>query len=180
MHSMHNCPDRFYLNCSEAQVSCKVCAAGRGGPKLKYKPIKSEDEEGDLVNHPYLHRGLKELHRGLKQCKDKSKVNIQKRAKTTEKKQRENIARATIRSGALLGDGDTHLLNGKLKLETKDRGVKSSWCLSLSEYNKGLRQGIDIYGITITPPNPHGGLKKTLYIIDENLLGIILHLISST
>lgn len=166
MHSMHNCPDRFYLNCSEAQVSCKVCAAGRGGPKLKYKPIKSEDKEGDLLNHPW--------------CKDKSKVNIQKRAKTTEKKQRENIARATIRSGALLGDGDTHLLNGKLKLETKDRGVKSSWCLSLSEYNKGLRQGIDIYGITITPPNPHRGLKKTLYIIDENLLGIILHLISST
>ncbi len=163
MHSMHNCPDRFYLNCSEAQVSCKVCAAGRGGPKLKYKPIKSEDKEGDLVNHPW--------------CKDKSKVNIQKRAKTTEKKQRENIARATIRSGALLGDGDTHLLNGKLKLETKDRGVKSSWCLSLSEYNKGLRQGIDIYGITITPPNSS---PKTLYIIDENLLGIILHLISST
>jgi hypothetical protein len=167
---MHNCPDRFYLNCSEAQVSCKVCAAGRGGPKLKYKPIKSEDKEGDLLNHPW--------------CKDKSKVNIQKRAKTTEKKQRENIARATIRSGALLGDGDTHLLNGKLKLETKDRGVKSSWCLSLSEYNKGLRQGIDIYGITITPPNLPRRLKqsspKTLYIIDENLLGIILHLISST
>lgn len=170
MHSMHNCPDRFYLNCSEAQVSCKVCAAGRGGPKLKYKPIKSEDKEGDLVNHPW--------------CKDKNKVNTQKRAKDTEKKQRENIARATIRSGALLGDGDTHLLKGKLKLETKDRGVKSSWCLSLSEYNKGLRQGIDIYGITITPPNLHRGLEhsspKTLYIIDENLLGIILHLISST
>lgn len=139
MHAIYNCPNRFYVNCSEVQVGCKICAAGMGGPKLKYKPIKSEDEEGYLVNHPW--------------CKDKSRVKIQRRAKRTEEKQRENIAHATIRSGALLGDGDTHLLKGKLKLETKDRGLKSSWCLSLSEYNKGLRQGIDIYGITITPPN---------------------------
>lgn len=159
---MRNCPDRFYLNCSLAQIKCHQCSAGTGHSKLLYNPIHSNDNEGDLLTHPW--------HKNI------SKSKVQLRAKKTEQLQRRKIADATLRSGALLGDGDTKLLGGRLKLETKDRGSKSSWCLSLLEYSKGQRQGIDVFGITISPPNSP---PKTLYIIDEHLLGTILHLIDS-
>lgn len=159
---MRNCPDRYYNNCSFAQINCKHCSAGMGSKKLFYTPINSHDSLGDLLNHPWR--------------KDLEKSKIQQQAKKTEELQRRKIADSTIRSGALLGNGDSKLLNGLLRLETKNRGSKSSWCLSLSEYLKGQRQGIDIYGITISPPNSP---PKTLYIIDEHLLGTILHLINT-
>lgn len=166
MSSIKNCPARFYLNCSQAQIACKDCAAYKGKGKLLYTPIDSSDKQGDLLNHPW--------HVNI------SKLKTLRRSRLTEKRQRQQVIKSvalpTIGSGNKLGDGDTKLLNGKLLLESKDRGNKSSWCLSLAEYNKGLRQNVSVFGITIHPPN---SAPLTLYIIDDKLLSFILNLIQT-
>ena len=155
---MKNCPDEFYNQCANAQKKCRVCAAGTGGNSCK---VFYQSLTGDNPNHPYK--------------PDQQKQKRLKQAKQVEQKQLQAIAKATLCSGAVLGNGDGELLSGNLRLETKDSGVRSSWNLTLPEYEKGQRQGIDIYGITIT--HPVTGKNHTMYIMEERLVGHLLALI---
>ena len=155
---MKNCTDEFYNQCANAQKKCRVCAAGTGGNSCK---VFYQSLTGDNPNHPYK--------------PDQQKQKRLKQAKQVEQKQLQAIAKATLRSGAVLSNGDGELLSGTLRLETKDRGTRSSWNLTLLEYEKGQRQGIDIYGITIT--HPVTGKNHTMYIMEERLVGHLLALI---
>lgn len=155
---MKNCPDEFYNQCANAQKKCKVCAAGTASNSSK---VFYQSLTGDNSSHPYK--------------PDQQKQKRLRQAKQVEQKQLQTIAKATLRSGAALGNGDGELLSGSLRLETKDRGVRRSWNLTLPEYEKGQRQGIDIYGITIT--HPVTGKNITMYMIEERLAGYLLALI---
>lgn len=155
---MKNCPDEFYSQCANALKKCKVCAAGAGSNNCK---VFYQSLTGENPQHPYK--------------PDQQKQKRLKQAKQVEKKQLQGIAKATLRSGAALGNGDGELLSGTLRLETKDRGVKKSWNLTLPEYEKGQQQGIDIYGITIT--HPVTGKSLTMYMMEERIAGHLLALI---
>lgn len=142
------CPDEYYDNCANAITHCNHCvASGNKNGKLHYKPI-----EDGLPNHPY--------------SKNSSKQKRLKEAKQVEKAIIDSVARATVRSGAANGDGDCHLLNGDLRVEIKDRGEKSSWNVTFAEYEKGKRQGIDIYSISVLCPDK---VRRTMYMIEEEL-----------
>lgn len=157
---MRNCPDEYYKQCANALKKCKVCAAGSGSTSSK---VLYKSTTGELLFHPHTPNIKKQ-----KRLKE---------AKRVEDSQRIAIANSTIRSGALLGDGDTSLLRGTLRMETKDRGVRKSWNLTLEEYEKGKQQGIDIYGITIK--HPETGKQLTMYMIEERMAGLILALIKN-
>jgi len=153
---MRNCPDVFYNECANAIAKCRTCKAGEMSGrlgKLYYESLTGE--------HPVHPSQI-----------DQNKRKRLKEAQTVEKNQRRAIADATLRSGAALGDGDTSLLGGELRLETKDRGVKRSWNLTLAEWEKGQRQRIDAYGITIE--HPETGKKLTLYMMSEAMFGMFL------
>lgn len=155
---MKNCPDDYYSQCVNALKKCGVCAAGGGNSnsKLFYKSIT-----GELPDH--LHKPDTKKQKRLQQ------------AKKVESNQRRAIATSTLRSGAALGDGDTSLLEGTLRMETKDRGVRKSWNLTLQEYEKGQQQGIDVYGITIN--HPETGKPLTMYMVEERMAGLLLALV---
>jgi hypothetical protein len=53
--------------------------------------------------------------------------------------------------------------------------VRKSWNLTLQEYEKGQRQGIDVYGITIT--HPETGKPLTMFMIEERMAGLLLALV---
>lgn len=142
------CPDNYYDNCKNAITHCDHClAGGNKNGKLQYQPI-----DISLPDHPYT--------------KDSAKQKRLREAKQVEKAIIDSVARATVRSGAANGDGDCHLLNGNLRVEIKDRGSKSSWNVTFAEYEKGKRQGIDIYSISVVCPDK---VRRTMYVMEEDL-----------
>lgn len=161
------CPSDFYNKCANALSKCRECIAGFGkkGSKLWYVSRFDDDDQ----QHPWLSQER------LKRVDQKKKIVSE--SKRIERRQREQIAKATLRSGSLLGDGDAKILKGAFRLETKNRGERKSWNLTVEEYQKGRRQGVDIFGITIKEPST--GKEKTMYLIDEHLLGIILASVKS-
>lgn len=161
------CPSDFYNKCANALSKCRECKAGFGkkGSKLWYVSRFDDDDQ----EHPWY------SEERLKRVEKKKKIVSE--SKRVEQKQREQIAKATLRSGSLLGDGDAKILKGVFRLETKNRGERKSWNLTVEEYQKGKRQGVDIFGITIKEPST--GKEKTMYLIDENLLGTILATVKS-
>ena len=154
---MKNCPDEYYSQCANALSKCRVCAAGSSNSSQLFY----ESTTGWLPEHPH------------KPDSKKQKRLLQ--AKKVESNQRRAIATSTLRSGAALGDGDTSLLEGTLRMETKDRGVRKSFNLTIQEYEKGQQQGIDVYGITIT--HPETGKPLTLYMVEERMAGLLLALV---
>jgi hypothetical protein len=74
-----------------------------------------------------------------------------RRAEQTEDSIQRSIVTKTLRSGAAHGDGDLLLL-GEIRTEVKRRGTRASWNLTLKEYEKGLRQGIQVWSIEIQHP----------------------------
>ena len=133
--------------------SCRYCRAGWGSlqSKLRYSPI-----DPDLTPHP-------------EQDKDYKQSRRIKKARDWEKKEAKSIGGTpTKQSGAYRGDGDATLKinNRETQVEYKHRGVRKSFNLTLKEYEKGRRQGVEIYGIQITDET---GKKKTLYMMDEDL-----------
>lgn len=156
------CPNDFYNKCANAYSKCKDCVAGFGrkGSRLWYE----SKLEGDNIKHPWVSQER------VKRVGEKKKIISESRR--VEQKQRDEIVKATLKSGSLLGDGDAKLLKGAFRLETKNRGVRKSWNLTVEEYQKGKRQGVDIFGVTIK--EPPAGKERTLYLVDEHILGIIL------
>jgi len=161
------CPSDFYNKCANAFSKCRDCVAGYGrkGSRLWYE----SREEGDDTKHPWESQGR------VRKLEQKKKIISE--SKRVEQKQRDEIVKATLKSGSLLGDGDAKLLKGAFRLETKNRGVRKSWNLTVEEYQKGKRQGVDIFGITIKEPSTKK--EKTLYLVDEHILGIILASVQS-
>lgn len=143
------CPPNFYNNCDNQLSKCGACTAGHGSHKLYYEPIKDTE---DLQNHPLV--------------KDANRQQILRRAKSVEQSIQRDIAKGTVRSGAANGDGDIHLLKDELRVEAKDRGARKSWNLTWAEFTKGLKQGIDIYAISVECPD---GRRRTLYMMEEQL-----------
>lgn len=156
-NELNNCPTTYYRNCSNALKKCKVCRAGFGrlSGELFYLP-KLQDK--DLLDHP----STKPL-KGTKQ-------SIYRRSRQTEKNIEQSIAKATLRSGALNHDGDLLFLES-LRVEVKDRGIRSSWNLTWKEFSKGKDQHIDIYAINIECPD---GKKRVMYMLEEDLLSELL------
>jgi hypothetical protein len=129
------CPPIHYTNCSNAQRRCWECVAGFGSKDLYYEPIAS------IGNHPLSN---------WQQDKEEKRAVV-RRAKQTETHLQRSIATKTLRSGAACGDGDLLLL-GEIRQEVKRRGTRSSWNLTLKEYEKGLQQGIQVWSIEIQHP----------------------------
>lgn len=152
-----NCPEEYYFNCKNQLKKCKSCIAGHGSQQHHYDPIDSE-----LTPHPHT--------------KDRKRQHTLKRAKETEKRIEKEIARGTIRSGALNGDGDLHLLKGLIRVEAKDRGPRASWNLTWKEFDKGRRQGVDVYAISIEGPDKR---PRTLYMMEDHIFNEWLALIKS-
>lgn len=157
MSTLRNCPSEFYFNCSNRINRCKVCCAGNGPTQgqLFYAPI-----DHALLKHPYE--------------KDQKKVIRLRQAKQVEKDVAREIVRGTIRSGAALGDGDHHLLNGTIRLEVKDRGERKSWNLTWEEFQKGQKQGISTYAVSVKCPD---GKTRTMYMMDHDLFTQFLALL---
>lgn len=137
----------YYANCANKLKKCKACKAGAGFQRLFYEPV-----EPGLDNHPYQ--------------VDEKRQKVQRRAKHVEESIVRDIAKGTIRSGAVNGDGDIHLLNDQLRIEAKDRGERKSWNLTWAEFTKGLKQGIDIYAISVDCPD---GQRRTMYMMENQL-----------
>lgn len=153
---MKNCPIEFYSNCSEAMRSCRNCVAGTGSKALYYKPNE------DIGEHPMANWRAERNKRS----------RIVKNAQATERRIAESIVKGTLRSGAVLGDGD-HLLLGTIRQEVKRRGTpRSSWNVTLEEYDKGIRQGIEVFAIEIERPDTHR--RETLYCCTEELFTRLL------
>lgn len=153
---LKNCPREYYINCSHALVHCKSCSAGKGRPtmRLMYKPIN------DLGPHPYSTKG-----------KDRAKQKRQREAKNAEKVAAETIAKLTLGSGAVRGDGDFHVLES-IRVEHKDRGERNCITVTTAELKKGWAQQIQAFAITYTHPVTQR--KRTAYVIDEELMGELL------
>jgi hypothetical protein len=159
---MKNCPTEFYANCSNANVKCFSCCAGRGTPKSKlhYEPISNCES---LAVHPY--------------SVDKAKQQRLKQAKAVERKVINSLAKGTLRSGAAAGDGDALVLS-QLGCEIKDRGERSSFNLTLTEYNKGIKQGVDIFAISIIRPDTKQ--SERVYLLTEGLMTQLLAIAKTT
>jgi hypothetical protein len=159
---LRNCPAEFYNNCSNALIKCNLCGAGSGRPvsKVLYRPVNIDN----LEVHPYL-EVLKQEKRSLQKkqksspCKDVVKSKQIKEALRHERTLTDNIIKNTRRSGAEFGDGDKSILQGLIKMDDKRRFNTRSFTLSWDEYQKGLRQGLNSWSITVDenpgePANP--------------------------
>jgi hypothetical protein len=155
MNILRNCPTEYYHNCKNQLKQCKQCAAGSGprSAKVLYEAM----DPTDLNVHPYT--------------KDDAKAKRLREAKQTERAVAREIVRGTIRSGAALGDGDHHLLKGSIRQEVKDRGPRKSWNLTWAEYDKGKRQGISVYAISVVCPD---GKQRTMYMMEADLFTQLL------
>lgn len=92
-----------------------------------------------------------------------------KKARKWEKDEASSVGGTpTQQSGAYRGDGDAKLdINGRTtQIEYKDRGQRKSFNLTLKEYQKGKRQGVEVFGIRIQDED---GNYKTVYILDDKL-----------
>ena len=136
----------YYNNCANQIRLCSCCVLGSGRSKLHYSPIDKE-----LNPHPY-----EEI---LKKNKARGKAS-NRQGKDAEEKSRQALARKlvqeTVASGQVKGDGDGLLLE-EFRYEHKKR---ESISITPAEYEKGLRQQIDVWQLT----NKAG---RRMYILTE-------------
>jgi hypothetical protein len=150
INRLANCEPRFYENCKNAHVKCKLCVAGSGKQNLYYEPYTILEED-----HPATNWKDSKLE----------KQRILRRAKQTESNIARNIVQKTIRSGAANHDGDL-LIAQDVRVEVKRRGRRQSWNVTVKEYDKGLQQGIDVFAIEIERDDT--GARQTLYCCTED------------
>jgi len=143
---MLSCPDPFFNNCKNSSFKCNICRAGNGkrGSNLFYKPIIVSPE---LITHPLTN----------KQPKNYAKSQQIKSALKTEQTIVDEI-KTTLRSGAVLGDGDLTVNN--LKLDSKVRFNMESFIVSPSEYRTAIQKGYDGWVIT-------NKLKQRVVVLKE-------------
>lgn len=152
------CPKEFYNNCENAIYKCSICRAGNGRPTnpIYYSPI---------IGNNSLKKSKHPLYHKKPNTDDKKKPNkqISKYVKSGLKEERRlvnRIAKQTVRSGAVYGDGDIDILDGELKLDSKKRHKTESFTVTKAEYEKGKRQGLD--GWVITNKN-----NDSVYVLTE-------------
>lgn len=124
--------------------------AGSGKKDLFYEPYSTLDEEHPAANWKEVRYQRQKLQRQAKQTED----NI---ART--------IAKKTQRSGAANHDGDL-VIADSIRVEVKRRGTRKSWNVTCDEYDKGRRQGIDVFAIEIQRPDTN--VRETLYCCTED------------
>ena len=100
--------------------------------------------------------------------KNTSKSQRIKQARKWEKKEAHSLGQPTQQSGSVQGDGDAKRYAGdrEIRVELKDRGQRKSFNLSLEEYEKGKRQGVEAFGIKIKDDK---GTSRTVYLVDKDL-----------
>lgn len=100
--------------------------------------------------------------------KNTSKSQRIKQARKWEKKEAHSLGKPTQRSGSIQRDGDAKRYAGdrEIRIELKDRGQRKSFNLSLEEYEKGKRQGVEAFGIKIKDDK---GISQTVYLVDKDL-----------
>lgn len=149
---MEYCPDKYSNNCAYLGVMCNRCRANEWDSlfPLMYKPIRPNL---GLSTHPCF-IAIREASK-LKYSKEPpslesieaKRVSRVGRTKEVALIKSMKLAR-TVNSGATNGDGDAKLVIGPLELgvEIKTR-VKGKHCLGPTkpEWDKGLRQGVDIF-----------------------------------
>jgi hypothetical protein len=152
---LDSCPEPFYSNCRNLIRRCRQCKAGPGASRiLQYDPIE------DLGDHPAF--------------TDKAKSSQTRAGRKAENRthQRLNAAiQKTQASGAKHGDGDFHIL-GRWRGEHKVRLTSRSITLSWTEYQKGLRQGISHWFLTVQKDKAHHFVIMTEESYAE-LLGLV-------
>lgn len=163
---LRDCPDEFYNNCGNQIKRCRACAAGGGKPngKLLYAPIEESEE------HPYKYIPPR------KPIKDKKRSQIATKARRNEKQAAERlakqVAKLTVASGAVHGDGDAKhelSLDRVLRVEHKQRPPGSTYSVTNAEYQKGLRQQIDVWAISVQG-------QETMYFLRESVYAELLTL----
>jgi len=154
-----NCPPDYYQNCNNAQVKCKQCIAGGGKTDLFYVPYASLD----LPPHPA----------GNWQQVKYQRQKQQRQARKTENDIANTLAKSLVkktqRSGAANHDGDLAIATSEdrdIRIEVKRRGIRKSWNVTTDEFDKGLKQGIDVFAIEIERPDT--GERQTLFCVTED------------
>jgi hypothetical protein len=156
MRKLNNCPPEFYSNCANAQLKCRDCVAGFGKKALYYEP--------------YLN--LDRVHPSSDWQQDKQKKRkILKQSQDTESRIAKAIARKTLASGAANHDGDL-VAADDIRIEVKRRGARKSWNVTVQEYDKGLKQGIDVFAIEIERDDT--GVRETLYCCTEDFFASVV------
>lgn len=150
-----NCEPAFYQNCANAQVQCKYCVAGSGKQDLYYEPYTN------LGQHPAYNWKQDKLQ----------KQKIQRQARHTEAHIAARVAKKTIRSGAINHDGDLLFLEN-VRVEVKRRGIRKSWNVTCDEYDKGIKQGIEVFAIEIERSDT--GERITLFCCTEDFFSSLL------
>jgi hypothetical protein len=160
---MRNCPDDFYLNCSEALIECYRCVAGLGNlsQRLRYKPINAQ------IEHPYTTAPAK-----LK-VKDLNKSRQVKTALKREQAAVPELARATLASGRLRHDGDAVHLDA-LRVERKTRFKSRAVSVTSKELVKGKQQQINVFEIDLPL------CRETYYVLtQQTYIDLISYVYSS-
>jgi hypothetical protein len=165
-NSVGNCPVQFFNNCKNASVKCQYCAAfNPSRQKNLYEPINTDDSH--LEVHPYV---IQRTERN--ENKPKKDRVISRRVKQALKDEEEfckylqdfvdpnspdsdSIARCTLASGSIAGDGDIQVLEGLIQIDHKRRSTKSkTFALSDVEYQKGKNQGTNCWVIKRNADQP--------------------------
>lgn len=105
---------------------------------LHYSP---KDKDLTKETHPAYEKPIKKKINKLKSKQVKGGLK-------KEKELSQQIAKQTLRSGAILQDGDISLFDGDLKLDSKVRYNKGSFTVTKAEYEKGINQSLDGWIIT--------------------------------
>lgn len=150
---INQCPEDWFLTCKNSNLKCTNCGAANNSSKpVLYKPTHSGVCEGRKVsNHPttLVQQQLVNKNKPIKdQVKSKQVKQGFKQEKVLADSFNETI-KQSLQSGALLGDGDLHALEGLVKVDSKLRIKKQSFSVTWTEYEKGISQDINAWAITI-------------------------------
>lgn len=144
---LRHCPEAYYENCRQAQVSCRVCGAGFGGVLA---PVRYEPRDEGLSPHPYEERRQRRLQARALRRQRAMAARRHERVETMRLGRR--LARQTLASGAVGHDGDAQLLQGLLQVDYKVRSGQH-FRLRYEEYESGLRQGTNVWHLTLRRPD---------------------------
>jgi hypothetical protein len=153
---MNDCPEPYKSNCRWLGIKCNECSAASSNKKaLAYSPISPI-----FPIHPKQveekERRSKEKREEIKERKSlksykKGKSNYQRGRAEERRVIKDMGGHLTSGSGAICGDGDGVVKMGELSLsiEHKSRiGKQGRLSITKAEWEKGKRQGIDLYVIS--------------------------------
>ena len=143
---MRNCPVLQYCR----SLSCLDCcgtltaeeAAGSELPLLYKKMLPSDPDHPIVAERQELRRESRAKEKRRKQSDSyRNKSRLVKQSYRNERETRETIIRATQRSGAENGDGDSRLGDGQWGIDDKlQTRSTSQFTISVAEIDKASRQ----------------------------------------